>query len=77
MGLPVRLGRCFAVVPVLFTGGLTTSNQAGLAVPDWPNTRHQHVSLPRRVHDRRQFYEHTHRLFGSPVSLPSAFFCTR
>lgn len=56
----------FAVVPVLFTGGLTTSNQAGLAVPDWPNTYATNMFLyPVSSMTGGKLYEHTHRLFGS------------
>ena len=56
----------FAVVPVLFTGGLTTSNQAGLAVPDWPNTYATNMFLyPVASMTGGKLYEHTHRLFGS------------
>lgn len=56
----------FAVVPVLFTGGLTTSNQAGLAVPDWPGTYATNMFLyPVSSMTGGKLYEHTHRLFGS------------
>lgn len=55
-----------AIVPVLFTGGLTTSNQAGLAVPDWPNTYATNMFLyPVSSMTGGKLYEHTHRLFGS------------
>ncbi len=55
-----------AVVPVLFTGGLTTSNQAGLAVPDWPNTYATNMFLyPVSSMTGGKLYEHSHRLFGA------------
>jgi len=59
-----------SVIPVLFTGGLTTSNQAGLAVPDWPNTYATNMFLyPVSSMTGGKLYEHSHRLFGALAGL--------
>lgn len=60
-----------AVTPLLFVGGLVTSTNSGMAVPDWPNTYGANMFLyplgPRAAPDI--FLEHAHRLFGSLVGL--------
>lgn len=59
-----------SVIPVLFTGGLTTSNQAGLAVPDWPNTYATNMFLyPVSSMTGGKLYEHSHRLFGALAGI--------
>lgn len=56
-----------AVVPLLFIGGMVTSTNSGMAVPDWPNTFGSNMFLyplgPRTTPD--VFLEHSHRLFGA------------
>lgn len=60
----------FAVVPVIFSGGLVTSAKAGLAVPDWPNSFSSNMFLyPLARMTGGIYYEHAHRLFGSLVGL--------
>ena len=55
-----------SVVPVLLTGGLVTSQNAGLAVPDWPNSYTANMFLyPLSKMTGGIYFEHTHRLFGS------------
>lgn len=62
-----------AVAPLLFVGGLVTSTDSGMAVPDWPTTFGSHMldypigkGSPADV-----FLEHSHRLFGMLVGLAS------
>jgi cytochrome c oxidase assembly protein subunit 15 len=61
----------FAAAPLLFVGGLVTSTNSGMAVPDWPNTYGSNMFLyplgPRIRPD--VFLEHSHRLFGTLVGL--------
>lgn len=56
-----------AGAPLLFVGGLVTSTNSGMAVPDWPNTYGTNMFLypigPRVPPDI--FFEHSHRLFGT------------
>ena len=66
----------FAKVAMLATfllvvaGGLVTSNEAGLAVVDWPNTFGYNMFLyPLSRMTGGIFYEHAHRLFGALVGL--------
>lgn len=70
-----RLGMvvAIAVLPLLLLGGLVTSANAGLSVPDWPGTFGSNmflypVSLMESA-DPRIFKEHTHRLFGALVGV--------
>jgi cytochrome c oxidase assembly protein subunit 15 len=66
----------FAKVAMLATfllvvaGGLVTSNEAGLAVVDWPNTFGTNMFLfPLSRMTGGIYYEHAHRLFGALVGL--------
>lgn len=59
-----------AAVPVLLSGGLVTSTNAGLAVPDWPTSFSANMFLfPLSKMTGGIYYEHSHRLFGSLVGL--------
>lgn len=62
-----------SVAPLLFVGGLVTSTNSGMAVPDWPNTFGTNMFLyplgPRTPPDR--YLEHAHRLFGTLAGLSS------
>ena len=60
-------------LPLLWVGGLVTSTNAGMSVPDWPTTYGYNPFLyplatwfygPRDI-----FYEHSHRLFGSLIGM--------
>jgi cytochrome c oxidase assembly protein subunit 15 len=64
----VAVGATFLL---LIAGGLVTSNQAGLAVPDWPNSfGHNMFLLPLSEMDNAPvFLEHAHRLLGALVGL--------
>lgn len=60
-----------AVTPLLIVGGLVTSTNSGMAVPDWPNTFGTNMFLyplgPRA--NPAVYLEHSHRLFGTLVGL--------
>jgi cytochrome c oxidase assembly protein subunit 15 len=60
----------WATFPLIFIGGLVTSKDAGLSVPDWPNSYGYNMFLfPPRLWAGNIFYEHTHRLYASFVGL--------
>ena len=51
-------------------GGVVTSTEAGMAVPDWPTSYGYNMFLfPIHLWQGGIFYEHTHRLFASFVGL--------
>ena len=56
-----------AIAPLLFIGGLVTSTESGLAVPDWPRTYRANMFLypVAGMVNSRVFLEHAHRLFGT------------
>ena len=55
---------------LLFIGGLVTSHQAGLSVPDWPTSYGWSMfTFPMKDWTGNIFYEHTHRLFASAVGF--------
>ncbi|MCE9619349.1 MAG: COX15/CtaA family protein [Planctomycetes bacterium] len=59
---------CGAIFLLLITGGLVTGLEAGLAVPDWPNTfGHNMLLYPVSEMKGGVYYEHAHRLFGMLV----------
>jgi cytochrome c oxidase assembly protein subunit 15 len=61
-----------ATLVLILAGGLVTSHQAGMSVPDWPNSYGYNMFLfPPRLWIGGIFYEHTHRLMGSVVGLLS------
>jgi cytochrome c oxidase assembly protein subunit 15 len=64
---------CFCAGSVLFLiclGGLVTSNEAGMSVPDWPTTYHQNMFLfPWHSWVGGIFWEHSHRLVASGVGV--------
>src|SRR2546426_3330341 len=58
--------------PLIFMAGLVTSHQAGMSVPDWPNSYGYNMFLfPPRLWVGNILYEHTHRLMGSVVGMLS------
>ena len=66
----------FAVVTAVATflliglGGLVTSNEAGMSVPDWPTTYGYNMFFfPIHQWVGGIFFEHTHRLLASAVGL--------
>ncbi len=64
---------CFCAGAVLFLiciGGLVTSHEAGMSVPDWPNSYGYNMFLfPVQDWVGGIFYEHTHRLVASGVGM--------
>lgn len=69
---------CVAIAPLLFVGGLVTSTNSGMAVPDWPNTYGSNmflyplgprVELKSDIPYWQVFLEHSHRLFGTLIGL--------
>src|ERR1700678_3885863 len=66
----------FAVLAAISTflllgaGGLVTSHEAGMSVPDWPDSYGYNMFLfPPSKWIGGIFYEHTHRLWASVVGL--------
>jgi cytochrome c oxidase assembly protein subunit 15 len=66
----------FAVVNAVATllliglGGLVTSHEAGMSVPDWPTSYGYNMfALPIRFWTGGAFFEHTHRLLASAVGF--------
>lgn len=52
------------------TGGLVTSYNAGLAVPDWPGSFGNWIFLPAKIwSDMAVMLEHNHRLTGQAAGL--------
>jgi cytochrome c oxidase assembly protein subunit 15 len=76
---PTKLNRplhWFAVATAVATflllgaGGLVTSHEAGMSVPDWPNSYGYNMfAFPISKWTGGIFYEHTHRLWASVVGL--------
>jgi cytochrome c oxidase assembly protein subunit 15 len=65
---------------MLVSGGIVTGFEAGLAVPDWPNSYGHNMllyPLSEMVADLDSgiFYEHAHRLTGMLVGLASVTLC--
>src|ERR1700710_969174 len=66
----IALLTAIATFPLIFMGGLVTSHQAGMSVPDWPNSYGYNMFLfPPRLWIGGILYEHTHRLMGTLVGL--------
>jgi len=60
----------FFALGLIGLGGLVTSHEAGMAVPDWPTTYGYNMFLfPISMWTGGVFYEHTHRLWASGVGL--------
>ena len=56
------------ILVMIVIGGLVTGYEAGLAVPDWPNSfGHNMLLYPISQMKGGIFYEHAHRLFGMLV----------
>jgi len=66
----------FAVLTAIATflllglGGLVTSHEAGMSVPDWPTSYGYNMfALPIKFWKGGAFFEHTHRLLASAIGL--------
>src|SRR5690349_15041510 len=65
-----------ATFPLIFMGGLVTSHQAGMSVPDWPNSYGYNMLLfPPSIWLGKQaggiFYDHARRLMATVVGMLS------
>jgi len=59
-----------ATFPLIFLGGLVTTHDAGMSVPDWPNSYGYNMFLfPVSQWVGGIFYEHLHRLMGMLVGF--------
>ncbi|HEX4796392.1 MAG TPA: COX15/CtaA family protein [Humisphaera sp.] len=68
----IALLTALATFPLIFMGGLVTSNHAGMSVPDWPNSYGYNMFLfPPSQWVGGILYEHTHRLAGTIVGFLS------
>ena len=55
---------------LLGLGGLVTSHEAGMSVPDWPTSYGYNMfALPIKFWHGGAFFEHTHRLLASAAGL--------
>ncbi len=60
----------WATLGLIFAGGLVTSTNSGLSVPDWPNTYGQFMfAFPLSDMVGGIFYEHGHRMIASLVGM--------
>jgi len=68
----VALFTALATIPLIFIGGQVTTRQAGLSVPDWPNSYGYNMWLfPPSLWKGGIFWEHLHRLKATLVGLLS------
>lgn len=65
-----------ATLGLIFVGGLVTSKDAGLSVPDWPTSFGYNMFtyplsqwIGEQARENGRFFEHSHRLFASAVGL--------
>src|SRR5437879_10974400 len=59
-----------STLALIAVGGLVTSHEAGMAVPDWPNSYGYNMFLfPVSKWVGGIFYEHTHRLIATIVGV--------
>ncbi len=67
---------CVSTFILIFAGGLVTSTDSGLSVPDWPNTYNYNMfTFPVSMWVGGIFYEHGHRLIASGVGLITMVLC--
>lgn len=65
-----------SVLVLICSGGMVTSQGAGMAVPDWPNSFGYNMFLfPLSRWVGGVFFEHTHRLIASGVGLLTVTLC--
>jgi cytochrome c oxidase assembly protein subunit 15 len=66
----LALALALATVGLIFAGGLVTSTESGLSVPDWPTTYGQNpFTFPMSKWVGGIKFEHSHRLIASAVGL--------
>ncbi len=77
--MPLRVAQMLlcVVFPLIWVGGLVTTFDAGMAVPDWPNTYNYNMfAYPVRdwfFGPWDLFVEHGHRLLGSLAGILAIF----
>ncbi len=65
-----------ATLALIFVGGQVKSHDAGLSVPDWPNSYGQNMLLyPVSEWDGGIFYEQSHRIAAFSVGVMSVVLC--
>jgi cytochrome c oxidase assembly protein subunit 15 len=65
-----------SILLLICSGGLVTSHEAGMAVPDWPNSFGYNMFLfPVSRWVGGVLFEHTHRLIASGVGLLTILLC--
>jgi len=52
---------------LIVAGGLVTSNNAGLAVPDWPTSFGHLFKIPKMIGGVK--FEHGHRMIAETIGL--------
>jgi cytochrome c oxidase assembly protein subunit 15 len=68
---------CVATLLLICSGGMVTSKNVGLAVPDWPTTFGYNMFLfPVSKWVGGILFEHTHRLMGSAVGFLTIILAT-
>src|SRR5207248_8726543 len=68
---------CVATLLLICSGGMVTSKNVGLAVPDWPTTFGYNMFLfPASRWVGGILFEHTHRLMGSHVGFLTIILAT-
>jgi cytochrome c oxidase assembly protein subunit 15 len=67
----LAIALALATFPLIWIGGLVTTYDAGMAVPDWPQTYGYWFYYPIRywLAARDIFLEHSHRMIGTVVGL--------
>ncbi len=79
---PNRVAKLLAVIvfPLIWVGGLVTTSDAGMAVPDWPNTYNYNMfAYPIRdwfLGPWDLFVEHGHRLLASVAGIIAIVLCS-
>jgi cytochrome c oxidase assembly protein subunit 15 len=75
--LAFALVTCGATLLLIAVGGTVTGMEAGLAVPDWPNSfGYNMLLLPMAKMTGGIYFEHSHRLLGMLVGLTTLVFAT-
>ena len=64
---------CAMTLLLIFAGGVVTSKNAGLSVPDWPTSFGYHLwAMPFSMWRGGALYEHSHRLIAQRSCCASA-----
>lgn len=76
-----RMVRTFAILtalalfPLIIVGAGVTSNDAGMAFPDWPTADGHILNPPGWLQDGKKLWEHSHRVLGATVGLLAIGLC--